>query len=309
VYSQSISSGTFPSGATIQAQNPGGVRFTGSFSPGSNLTFRGIVVINSDQKELGSSNVFEDMSFVGGPSCGNTVNVLIGSNTTIRRSAIYGRGGRYQVLAYQVSNVTMEDVIIRSDGGWGQGGSGCTEFEPNAAMNFYNSNGLTCRGCILFDGITQADGSSELIGGLGVNCHITSGNSTFENSLIVNSQRGFWADGLGTCNSQNIINSASYASDPWGFTRNVQGTTTLTNFSTDGNCGGFKGNTTLVNSKVTGSNSGCSGGTNGAGATLALNTTFLNNPRWRQEMCTDAGVTRGWCGTALTLSEYLLSFP
>ena len=308
-YSQSITASTFPAGSVIQAQHPGKVRFTGSFTTGSNLTFRGIVVVNADQKILGSGSVFEDMSFVGGPSCGNNVNTATGSNVTIRRSAFYGKGGRYQVLVYQQSGVTLEDVIIRSDGGWGQA-SGCSGNEPNAALNFYNSSNVTCSGCILFDGITEAT-SSELLGGLGVNCHNTSSGMLFENNVTVNSVGAYWAGGNGACNNVVIRNSVARGNHSayglWAYVHNVVGTAQLVNFTSDGGCANYKGSTTLTDSKV-GSEDGCTGSMNGVGASVTLNTTFLDDPRWRQEMCTDAGVTRGWCSTTKTLSEYLKSF-
>jgi hypothetical protein len=307
-YSQAITASTFPSNAVIQAQNPGKVRFTGSFSAGSNQTFRGIVVSNSGEKQLGSGNVYEDMSFVGGPSCGNTVNSLAGSNTTIRRSAFYGRGGRYLLLPWHVSGVVLEDVIFRTDGGWGDGGAGCTGYEPNAALNNYDSPDFTCIGCILFDGIVTAGSTSETLGGLGGGGHLTTSGALFENSLIVNSAGGFWQDGMGAWNNVTIRNSAALNATTWGLKRNLIGTTTVVNFTTNTNCGVWTGSIQLSNSRIGGTNDGCSGGATGAGASLQLNTTFLDSPRWRQEMCTDAGVTRGWCGTTKTLSEYLKSF-
>jgi uncharacterized protein YjdB len=307
-YTQSISSSTFSSGSVIQAVNPGKVRFTGSFRPGNNLTFRGIVVINSDEKGLGSGNLYEEMSFVGGPACGNTVNVTVGSNTTIRRSAVYGRGGRYQVLVYQKTGVRLEDVMIRSDGGWGVGSSGCTEFEPNAALNSYDSSNFTCLGCILFDAITEAHSSSEVLGGLGVNCHDSNSNMVFENSLTVNSRGAYWAEGNGSCDGVIVRNTAALGNvSSGGWTRNVSGRTDLINFTSDRDCRSWEGTTELTNSSVR-SSDGCNGSTSGAGASITLNTAFLDNPRWRQEMCTDAGVTRGWCATTKTLSEYLASF-
>ena len=100
VYSGSVSG--IKGGTIIQAENDGKVQFTGSFNPGSaGFEMRGIVVKSSDQKELGSGNTYRRMSFVGGPSCGNTVNSLMGSNTKIYDSAFYGRGGRYLLLAYE----------------------------------------------------------------------------------------------------------------------------------------------------------------------------------------------------------------
>ena len=307
-YSQSISPSTFPAHSVIQAQNPGKVRFTGSFSAGNDLTFRGVVIVNASQKSLGSRTVYEDMSFVGGPACGNTVNSLSGSNTTIRRSAFYGRGGRYLFLPWRVSGVVLEDVMFRTDGGWGEGGSGCNGYEPNAALNVYDSPSFTCINCILFDGIVTASGESETLGGLGVNCHESASDAVFRDNVIVNSRGGFWADGMGTCDGVVIQNSAAFRSGDWGLKRHVDGTTTAINLSTDTNCGGWKGTTALTDSRIGGVNDGCVGGTAGAGATIQLNTTFLDNPRWRQEMCTDAGVARGWCGTSQNLSTYLRSY-
>jgi hypothetical protein len=308
VYSQDVSPTTFPANAVIQAQNPGSVRFTGAFEAGDNQVFRGIVIMNSGQKLLGSRTVYEDMSFVGGPACGNGVNTLSGSFVTIRRSAFYGRGGRYLFLPWHVSNVTLDDVIFRTDGGWGEGGSGCNEFEPNAVLNDYDSPGFVCLGCIVFDGIVTAGSESETLGGLGVNCHLSTSGALFDNNVIVNSAGGFWADGQGTCDTVIIRNSIAVNSSEWGVKRNVQGTTTVIRFTTNANCGAFKGAITLIESAIGGLNSGCGGSTSGQGWTVQLDTTFLNSPRWRREMCDDAGVTRGWCATSLSLSDYLKTF-
>jgi hypothetical protein len=312
-YSQSITETTFPRNAVIRAQHPGKVRFTGGFEAGDDLTFRGIVVTGSGEKDLGARSLYEDMSFVGGPGCGNTVNTSSNSNTTVRRSAFYGRGGRYLLMVYEETGVRLEDVIFRSDGGWGEAGSSCTESEPTAALNNYNSSNFTCIGCILFDGINRAHGSAEVLGGLGVNCHNSSSNMLFENSLIVNSRAGFYAEGRGTCDSVVVRNSAVLASgsasgNRWGYNRNVSGKTNLVNFTSDGFCSAWDGSNVLTDSKVSGPINGCTGPTDGAGASITLNTSFLDNPRWRREMCEEAGVTRGWCATTKTLSEYLQSF-
>ena len=306
-YTQNVSSSTFPAGSVIQAQNPGTVVFTGRFEAGDDLTFRGIVIKTNTQKVLGTRTTYEDMSFVGGSACGNEVNALAGSNITIRRSAFFGPGGRYLLLGWRVSGVTLQDVIFRTDGGWGEGSSGCSGFEPNAAFNAYDSPGVVCLRCILFDGIVTAN-SSETLGGLGANCHLSVAGVLFDDNVIVNSAGGFWADGLGTCDTVVVRNSAAFQSTEWGVKRNVQGTTTVLKFTTDANCGAFKGTITLIDSKVGGVNSGCGGSTSGAGASVELNTPFLDNPRWRREMCDEAGVARGWCGTSLSLSAYLQSF-
>lgn len=303
-YEDPVDADTFEAGSTIRAQHAGKVVFTGSFAPGEGLVFRGIVVTGSSQKDLGANNEYEDMSFVGGPPCGNVVNSAVGAGTTVRRSAFYGPGGRYQLLAYQVSDIILEDILIRSDGGWGLSSADCTEFEPNAALNFYDSSDVSCTRCVLFDGINEADGSSETLGGLGANCHESADNQLFEDNLIVDSQGGFFAEGNGSCGMTAISNSAAYG-PLWGVKRNVGGSITATNFSTDGNCGAFEGEITLVDSSIAGEIDGCTGATAGAGGTPSLDAAFLDSPRWRQEMCTDAGVSRGWCAAEVSLSEYL----
>ena len=185
VYSGSVSG--IKSGTIIQAENDGKVQFTGSFNPGSaGFEMRGIVVKSSDQKELGSGNTYRRMSFVGGPSCGNTVNSLMGSNTKIYDSAFYGRGGRYLLLAYeQKGGIVVENAIFRPDGGWGQG---CSESEPHAAYNMYDTEGFSITGAVVVDAISDADGASENIGGQVVNTHQQHGNvGTISQSVITTS--------------------------------------------------------------------------------------------------------------------------
>ncbi|MBL8744469.1 MAG: hypothetical protein JNK04_25350, partial [Myxococcales bacterium] len=166
---------------------------------------------------------------------------------------------------------------------------------------------VSCTRCVLFDGVFDGDAStSETLGGLGVNCHGSATNESFADSLIVASQGGFYAEGNGSCGDTQITNSASFGPE-WGVKQNVGGVTTATSFTTDGNCGAFDGEIDLVNSEIMGQNNGCTGPTNGAGGMPALDTAFLDAARWRKELCDDAGVTRGWCATDMSLSAYLAS--
>jgi hypothetical protein len=59
----------------------------------------------------------------------------------------------------------------------------------------------------------------------------------FENSMIVNSNAGFYTEGMGTCNQVTIRNSVANDNDSpfglWGYNRNVNGSTQLINFTTD----------------------------------------------------------------------------
>lgn len=289
-YSDSI--GSIKAGVIVAAENDGKVIFTGSFNPGSSgFEMRGIVVKSGGQKELGSGNTYRRMSFVGGPSCGNTVNALIGPNTKIYESAFYGRGGRYLALAYKVSNVLMENVILRPDGGWGQGSSGCTEFEPHAAYNMYDSEGFSIKGAIVVDAISEAHNSSENIGGQVINTHESHSNvGTISQSVITSSGEygRFSSDGNGS-HSVSIVDSVSKGNTmEWGLTRNCAGTTTATRFDSDKKMEAFKGSLNRT-----------------AGANLQLNYTFLNDARWTKEMCADAGVTRGFCASGKRMGDYV----
>ncbi len=289
-YSDSI--GSIKGGVIVAAENDGKVIFTGNFNPGNNgFEMRGIVVKSGNQKTLGSGNTYRRMSFVGGPSCGNTVNALIGSNTKIYESAFYGRGGRYLALAYEVSNVLMENVILRPDGGWGQGSSSCTGSEPHAAYNMYDSEGITIKGAIVVDAISEANSSSENIGGQVINTHSSHSNvGTISQSVITASGNygRFSSDGNGS-HSVSIVDSVSKGNTmAWGLSRNCSGTTTATRFDSDKKMEAFKGSLNRT-----------------PGANLQLNYTFLNDARWTREMCADAGVTRGFCGSGRGLGDYV----
>jgi len=275
----------------IAAASDGKVRFTGNFNPGNaGFEMRGIVVRSADQKSLGSGNTYRRMSFVGGPSCGNTVNTLIGSNTKIYQSAFYGRGGRYLLLAYEErGGIVIEDVIFRPDGGWGQG-SGCSGAEPHAAYNMYDTEGFSIKGAIVVDAISEAQGS-ENIGGQVVNTHNSHTNvGTISHSVITASgdYGRFASDGRGSHNVTILDSVAKGNSFQYGLTRNVSGTTTATRFDTDKEVGAWKGSMNRT-----------------SGSNLQLNMTFLNDSRWKSEMC--AGVTRGFCAGTQGIGSYVAS--
>jgi hypothetical protein len=67
----------------------------------------------------------------------------------------------------------------------------------------------------------------------------------------------------------------------------------------------WTGTVLLVDSSVSGGNDGCSGSLAGTGGSPTLDADFLGWARWRRELCDLASVTRGWCGTSLSLLEYL----
>jgi hypothetical protein len=288
-YSDSISG--VKAGTVIAAENDGKVRFSGGFNPGSaGFEMRGIVVKSSQQKSLGRNNTYRRMSFVGGPSCGNTVNTLTGANTKIYQSAFYGRGGRYLLLAYQENGgIVIEDIILRPDAGWGKG-SGCSEYEPHAAYNMYDTEGFSIKGAVLIDAIAESQ-DSENIGGQVVNTHQNHGNvGTISQSVITTSGEygRFASDGNGSHNLTILDSVAKGSSFQVGLSRNVAGTTTATRFDSDKPAEAWKGSL----SRTTGAN-------------LVLNATFLNDPRWKAEMCEGEGVTRGVCATNQGIGTYV----
>ena len=286
--------GTVPVGCTVQAVNDGAAILTGAINPGTaGFTARGLILTNTS-KVTGENNVWERITFRNGPAAGDERNLLIGSNTTIRKSLFHGPGGRYLFLAYQVSNVTMEDIILRPDGGWG-----LTEedhgFEPHAACNFYDTTGVSVTRMVLFDPLSEAASGSELLGGIGINTHTEAGNvGTLAHLLTVDFSGGwrYWSDGLGS-HDVTFSDAENYGGNfEYGMTRGSQceGTTTATRFDTDANTptGAFAGSINRT-----------------TGSLLTLDETFLNEARWLTEI---KAVRVGNLGAVSSLVTYLNSF-
>ncbi|MGD2171822.1 MAG: hypothetical protein PVF80_06945, partial [Gammaproteobacteria bacterium] len=291
-YSTAVNASSYPAGSLVCAESDGQVVFTGSFSP-SGYDMRGFVV-NSSQEKSVSNGTFERMSFIGGPGCGNTVNTVAGNNTIIRDSAFYGLGGRYLFLAYHANGIQIENAIFRVDGGWGES-SGCNEFEPNAALNFYDTSNALCDGCVNIDQNPSAGSSSENLGGLGINAHTTNLCFAVEirNSVDFNGD-GFWAGGNGRCNPL-------YNNSKGNMNFNLSGTATVAD-STGRVCNSWNGGVNSVNSDMSSGN--CS--SSGAGVALNLDKQFLDDPRWRNEMCGGfSSRSDGWCSSGMALSDYV----
>ena len=291
-YSTAIDSSSYPPGSVVCAETDGQVVFTGAFNPGG-YNMRGFVVSSNNGKSV-SNGTFERMSFVGGPACGNTVNTAVGNSTIIRNSAFYGRGGRYLFLAYQTSGVQIINAIFRVDGGWGETNA-CNEYEPNAALNFYDTNNAVCDGCINLDQSPTATSNSENLGGLGINAHSSNLCYSVEirNSVDFNASH-FWAGGNGQCNTQytNVKGSLNF---------NLSGTTTVTD-ATGNSCNSWNGPVITTTSDLASGNCASAG----AGVALNLDVEFLDDPRWRNEMCGGfSNRADGWCGTQMLLNEYI----
>lgn len=289
--------GTVKAGMTVQAVNDGQVIVTGALDPGNaGFTVTGIRFESSAEKSTGDGNTYERCTFKGGPNSGNVVNCGVGANTTIRKSLFHGAGGRYLILIYQNNGVTLEDIILRPDGGWGLT-SGATEFEPHAALNLYDSTGFSGTRIVMCDAYDQAHGDSELLGGIGVNTHTAAGNvGTFSHCLVVDSAEPgygrFWSDGLGSHNV-TFSDCESYGNNyEWGMTRGSQcdGTTTATRFDTDAPTPTAAWGGTINRT---------------SGSLLTLDEDFLAESRWLTEM---KASRTGQLGAVTNLVTYLNSF-
>ena len=313
-YTEAIS--TIPANLTIQAVNDGQVTLTGSFNLGNNVaTLQGMIVQSNNTKYPGSNKTLRRMSFVGGPACGDTTNVTCGigiTNTDFIECAFYGGGGRYMLLCYQASNITLTDVIFRPDGGWGEGSSGCTAWEPNASWAFYESTGCTATRVVVLDGIVTAHSSSESLGGIAINSRSTTNNAgTCTECVIVNNEQGgFTANGNGTANGTVFTDCAAVdavVSSYYSFNHHVGGTSSVVRMLSNGSCGNWDGGVTHTNSLMTGGqSSGCSGTLNGDGANITLNSDFLNEARWATEIKGERGGDWGTSGDSL--SDYIQSY-
>jgi len=157
----------------------------------------------------------------------------------------------------------------------------------------YDTEGFSITGAVVVDAISDADGASENIGGQVVNTHQQHGNvGTITQSVITASGEygRFASDGMGS-HSVTITDSVAKGNTfDWGLSRNCGGTTTATRFDSDKKMEAFKGSLSRT-----------------AGAKVVLNGGFLNDARWKREMCADAGVSRGFCAGSQGLGDYVAS--
>ena len=278
---------TIPANLTFEAVNDGAVIFTGTFEPGNaGFTVRGIRVESTNEKILGGGNLYNRMTFAGGPSSGNTVNSQVGAGTTVTESLFHGFGGRYLLLDYQQNGVTLQDIIFRYDGGW-------DDIAPHAVCTVYDSSGFSGLRLVTVNCLDSASPSSERLGGQGVNTHTAVGNAGSASHCIAVDSGGFgrfWHDGQGS-HDFTWTDCESYGNGyEYGMTRTCGGTTTATRFDSDANTPVDYWAGTINRT---------------SGSQLALNTDFLDDPRWLAEM---KAMRTGSLGAVSSLVDYINSF-
>ncbi len=215
---------------SVRAENLGEVVITSEFSLGGSSNyytqFEGLVFDGSHQKDVSGSYVKILKSiFKGGPSRGNVATLdLGGSMNLLEDVAVFGRGGRYSIIMWESNNLICRRCIMRADGGWGVGSSGATEWEPEAVMNVYDSNGIEVQNTIAFDSIKGSHNSAEWLGGLTINNHERNGGVFFRGNLALDNSpgSGFIFDGNGRITNAVVEDSISLGNGDNGGNANLR---------------------------------------------------------------------------------------
>jgi hypothetical protein len=333
-YPDAIDATTFPPGTAadvtvVAAEHDGGATVTGAFDLYANadffLEFDGLRFEGPDTKGVAGGHVtFRRTTFVGGPPAGNVVSWGVGTNDfqpgawdiLCEDCLFYGLGGRYAAMAYRAERVVLRRAVARKDGGWGLGGSGETEFEPEGGIMFYETSSSSCEQCVVLDSLKLSDPSAEALGALIQNSHDLSLHTdvSFSECVVVgNDYSGITFEGNGSVGNATVTDSHSAANTGNGITANVAGSIALTRIKSNGNAGVGVANygsatMTLSDSIVSGNTGGAldgvSGATNGAGP-AAIDLSAFDDARLRQELCVAAGVSRGYCAASGSFQDYL----
>lgn len=336
VYPDGIDTGTFPRGTAarwtrVVAEVPGTVTLNGGLALYDDgefyLEFDGLRFEDPMTKQVAGGHVrLSRCSFVGGPPTGNTVNLAIGTsdfqpgawNVELVDAIVYGLGGRYDVLVYRAVDVTLTRVVARKDGGWGLGSSTATEYEPEGVVIFYESSRTLCDHCIVLDSLKASHDSAEGLGALIVNTHELdlSDDCVIRSSVVIDSAySGITFEGHGRVVRARVEDSWSSGNAGNGATHNLGagGDVTYRNVTVTSNAGDGIANyaaTAITLIDVLAARNagealrGVSGSSSGAGAP-PLDFTGFDEARIRAELC--AGVSRGFCATSMTFSEYVTS--
>ncbi|MFO0548124.1 MAG: hypothetical protein U0271_07035 [Polyangiaceae bacterium] len=335
-YPDAIDAMSLPRGSAaaptrVVSEHDGAATFTGTFElyeqgAAFYLEFIGLRFEGPTTKAVAGGNVaFRRVSFVGGPDSGNAASVAIGTNDfspgandiELEDCLFYGQGGRYALLVYRAQNVLVRRAVLRKDGGWGEAGPASTEYEPEGVLNFYESSGATCEGCVVLDSLKKSDDSAEALGAfLSVaNGPPDSHDSLFRGCIAVaNDYKGYAFEGLGSVSGARVEDSFSIGNQH-GVVANLSGASdiTLERVALVGNPGVGAASygaesVTLLDSEVHDNGvdlDGVTGATNGAGP-AAPDLAPFDSARIKAELCD--GETRGLCGQAGTFQDYLQSF-
>jgi hypothetical protein len=380
-----LPSGSSGNYITIMAENEGKVIITaglGMSSSNQYLVFQGLRLQDTTQKNiLGNHIKWLRTEFKGGPSGGNTMAVVVGTNNVgttadilLEDVWVHGFGGRYKILVYNASRVVIRRAVTRYDGTVSASG------EPEANITVYDSDSVEVQNSIAIDGITGT-GTEEFVaafynicngtgsvpvrnythrGGIALkptgytmasegNCTITnqvnidvaSAGGTYGVSQLKGSNIqytrftliGSKGDGFGIFGGSAKIQDSIVANQSGQAYNGITPSTSVAYNNAGGNTGG-----TVLNPFTSGLlylprieagsvlSSGGTGGQRGAQIVKRIGTSgtlygesgyatttatdlwpWPNEARIKKEMCSDAGITRGFCSST-SLTDYILSY-
>lgn len=236
----------------IRAATDGTVIIKSAFGFNSSdhyLQLEGLKWDSSNQKSIqGRYLKFMRCAFKGGPSSGNVVSLLIGTNDRtpgaqyilLEDSWVYGPGGRYKILVYNSDSIVLRRVVVRHDGGWTYDNN-----NPQAGITSYNSNKVRLQNVMVVDsqtGLAGFESNIYLVGngssstppgnlklsgaivvggggnGIAIDDHVAYTNVTIEDSAIWGSSNGgFAANGAAHQATVNrmLVKSGGTAYSDW----------------------------------------------------------------------------------------------
>jgi hypothetical protein len=327
-YEDSIGNDTLPRGAAsgytrVVARHAGAVTIKGGLELYDDSEFYldldGLRFVDDETKQVAGGHVrLVGDSFVGGPADGNAAVLSIGTNDwapgawniEVSDALVYGRGGRYDVLVYRASDVSLTRLVARKDGGW----SGDDQSNPEGVVIFYESSRCVCDRCVVLDSISES--RAETLGGIIINSHDAklSTDTEIRASVVIDSDYpGITLEGHGDVNDARIIDSYASGNSSNGVTLNVGGDVTITRLTAIAN----EGDGIANYGDITASSSDCllrdnggedlrgvPGTASGRGA-APIDFAGFDQVRIRRELC--ASETRGFCGGSLDFAHHVMA--
>lgn len=203
-YAESLSIGVSGSAGnyiTIQTENYGGVITQElTISERSYLTVDGFRCHTTGGHTVTGNHIkIKRTEFKGGASTGNNSAVTIGTNDNNNTADVllqdcwaHGSGGRYNLLVYNTNRVILRRCVVRHDGGWDDLGSE----DPEAGIQFYNSQNCLAQNCIVLDSVgTYSTWQSAFYSVYNTASPQSNANNTWRGCIALNNREAGNADG------------------------------------------------------------------------------------------------------------------
>jgi hypothetical protein len=270
-----LPNGTPAGWISVRAEHDGAAILEGGLSMADDdcyLRFEGLRFHDSGGRAIRGHHLkFLRNEFRGGCPSGNCVNTGIGTNdvdTTadilLEDSWFHGGGGRYNLLIYNASRVTVRRAVIRHDGAWTD-----TKGDPEAGLMVYNSQDSDVQNVIVIDSnLAYHYWEANFYSGKNTSSSTPNQNNTWEGCVALHGQgSGFTQD---TSSSRgNVIRDCVFW-DLAGGGISLGGSGDVGDFSIE--------RATIGRSRVTGSDDFGGIGHWGAGAPVIRDVIVTNHP-------------------------------